>query len=269
MTRTAPYTHFDSSSCWTKNCSRGHALMRESSHLIADRQQQIKAVLGNVSKSKLIPESKHLDFSTWQILGDMLNSQATEEERKAAIAYVNLEYSYLRKYLVGFSESGRPFTEPLSHKLELAQKQVTLLDSLISKAPSFAEPITVFRGSTVKPFDETKSTLLDQVAMLYPVGGIVTDKSYVSTSIDDHTPLAFARKSDDNDGNNHYGFMMMIETKQGACMSGVIGWGDIEKEVLLPRGKHYEVVKVANRKYQGIIANKPKTYPTVYLRLAD
>jgi hypothetical protein len=129
------------------------------------------------------------------------------------------------------------------------QAIVANLDSVFALMPELEEPRTVYRGmkipSSVGKGDEKEQEqgVSEWLDKNFPVGSVVSQKNYMSTTLEPNIAIGFA-ESFDRDANLHC-VIFEINSKQGVAVGEGVSYQDFyEKEVLMPRQARFKVAQV-------------------------
>jgi hypothetical protein len=185
--------------------------------------------------------------------------------RMALLSYTHVNYSYVRDYLYGvkISSSGKEHVVTPEKRAEY-EDTIQLMDSALEKAVPPKTPRLVYRGLKIPHRVDNVDSWLDEN---FPVGGVVSHKSYLSTSADPETALKFSTPPI---GTNK-GVVIEMVTRQGASLGkGTSHFGNLEMEVLMPRDAKF-VVHSVNRDvdYQYTYKGEVKTGKRHIVRFID
>lgn len=150
--------------------------------------------------------------------------ELTAAERNALGLYASSEYDEIN----GALRSGQ------GKKSEIAdiRRAILNLDAAIAKE-RVTKDLLVYRGV------HTSGTLADDL----PVGALISDKGFVSTSADSGIAARFASWSDENNSDNTVVLRIKVPTGANALhVHPGRTWLSPEQEVLLPRGKSMRVL---------------------------
>lgn len=260
--------HKDGSNCYTRNCSLDHASHQ---YQISSLQNQISAAFDNSVVSGSQPKSgqvfRSLEYGTpeykfFRDKADESEMSMTSSEYKAISEYTGWAFKHYYSYIEGKHSNGEVFGSGMDDDLKnqltsVLDKGLNNIDTFIARSGKFPKPVKVFRGE--KP--PRNVDLADHIANTFPVGQTIDVKRYMSTSMD-------AKIASEITGDNVNGYMVVIETREGAMLGENISeQGLREKEVLLPRDRKYEVVDVSDSTVQW--GSTKKKHLTVHLRMVD
>lgn len=199
-------------------------------------------------------------------LGDSLKELLSRQEHNALLNYAFTGYKvanpYLRAGIEGLKAEDRRYGEDnvadeasYLKSAERAQESIAVLDSALQKAPRLTEtPSVLYRYFRVRtPGRKPKaSDVKSFITENYEPGKIVTFDSYVSASADSDYMLMAASR------NPQEMFVYEIVTKKndGVSLSRTprtssTSIQDLEREILLPRGKRFKVVDVLKATYES------------------
>jgi hypothetical protein len=122
------------------------------------------------------------------------------------------------------------------------EKTVASLDRAIAKATPPKEDRVLYRGLAI-PADVIDDERVDSwLEERFPVGGVISQKNYMSTSV---SPSVANNFSEWNSSTDDDGIIMQILSKKGAPLGlGTSYRGLEEMEVLIPRDAKFKVVEV-------------------------
>lgn len=256
--------HKDGSDCYTRNCSLDHASY---GYQVSSLQNQIAAAFDNPVKEKKTPVYRSLEYGTPEY--KFFREKAEESEMsmsgveyKAISEYTGWAFKHYYSYIEGKTSKGEAFGAGMDDDLKnqltkVLDNGLQNIDNFIAKSAKFPKPVKVFRGE--KP--PRGVGLAEHIAQTFPVGEQISVKRYMSTSMD-------AKVASEITGDNVDGYMVVIETRQGAMLGENISeQGLREKEVLLPRDRKYEVVDVSDSVVQW--GSTKKKHLTVHLKMVD
>jgi hypothetical protein len=119
---------------------------------------------------------------------------------------------------------------------------VAKMDGLLEKATPPEEPRVLYRGMAIN-YTVKKKDVRNWVAENFPVGGIISQKSYMSTTLSAGT--ASRKFAYSIDPTSDRSVIMEFVTKQGAPLGETTSFlGQTENEVLMPREAKFKVVSV-------------------------
>lgn len=159
--------------------------------------------------------------------------------------YTTSGYDNTRHY---FSDQrdvyGIPFTD---HQKEEIEKRVKSLDECFEYAPKLKSPRLVYRGIRLSENTSTSAWVKEH----FPVGGVVSQKNYMSTTRDPYLALTtFSEKPDElDDEDNAYNedqesVVFEILSKQGVALGDRTSTFSEELEVFMPRDARFKVESV-------------------------
>lgn len=172
--------------------------------------------------------------------------------KRALKMYTSDDYISIRDFLNGYQMASTTPDKPLNFSKavnERLSKQVESMDAVLNYAEPPAEPRTVYRGMNI-PMSVDKEKTGEWLENHFPVGGVISQKSYMSTSLDPtHALRTFASIGVANsEVAENRGVVIEIITKQGAALTdGTSDYGTDEAEILMPREAKFKVVAVHKR----------------------
>jgi hypothetical protein len=213
---------------------------------------------------------KNFNLTKWR--DELENSSSDEEElgpaRAALLSYANYGYRNIRNYLHGHNIQLRKQHNLDAEELQAAKEQIAIIDETLAKAVPPAEPRTLFRGMNIPSKYDTESWLSEN----FPVGGVVSQKSYMSTSMSAAPAVGFTAQYDDSDAERKRAVVMEFVTKQGAPLGrGTSYFESDELEVLIPRDAKFRVVEVQQEvvyPYEADV-DLPMSFHKTVIRLID
>jgi hypothetical protein len=156
--------------------------------------------------------------------------------------YTDFEYINIRIFLNGYDATDIK-ASPMSYdqkEQKTIAKSIKVLDEVLTLADKPDEPRLLYRAMMV-PFSIKDKQMEGWMKENFPVGGVVSQLSYMSTSHDPHRLI-------NNFGgvrNQHRAIMFEIISKQGAVLgNGTSEYGSLESEVLMPREAKFKIVSV-------------------------
>jgi len=186
-------------------------------------------------------------------------------QQLALLSYTHVNFSHIRDYLYGtkISSSGDKHVVKPEKRAYFAET-VQLMDSALEKAVPPKTPRLVYRGLKIPHRVDNVDSWLDEN---FPVGGVVSHKSYLSTSADPETALKFSTPPI---GTNK-GVVIEMVTRQGASLGkGTSHFGNLEMEVLMPRDAKFVVHSVdRDVDYQYTYKGEVKTGKRHIVRFID
>jgi hypothetical protein len=183
------------------------------------------------------------DYAEWRA-SPKKTDQWGGSPRAALRHYTEMGYSDVRNYLNGFSmEVYRDEDEAQKAGVEVKPQDnadmagfVRMMDKVISLAPKPAEPRMLYRG--IDPPSTAMGKEAEWLKEKFPIGGIVSQKSYMSTSLEPSIAAGSFSLTENS-------VVMEILSKEGAALGvGQSTWGLQESEVVLPRDAKLKVVAV-------------------------
>lgn len=159
--------------------------------------------------------------------------QIGEEETKAIMLYSSEEG--LEDADISYKQINKPLREHQEID-EVQQLTMAHIDSGLQKLPEYDGK--VYRGVTAPGEFEDAN---DFISKKYPVGQVVRDEAYMSTSYDELTPFGFA--TDPLYGEEKRAVLFEIDSKTGRDISQISG-RLAEKEVLFMRNTRFNVDSV-------------------------
>jgi hypothetical protein len=185
--------------------------------------------------SQKVLEELHKEGLAWR-------ANLTEDEEDEILRYQQTGYLVVNPYLRGQEvEEGYD---------RIAQKYIEHLDSALSKAPQSPVDRILYRSiylPTAQRVEGTtkKQQLNDYLDDNFVPGETVEFPEYLSTSVDSDLVV----RSDQKKRKKGFHAVLEIVSKSGAVLHkegrrGSYGVQDDEKEILLPRGMKFKVVKV-------------------------
>jgi len=197
---------------------------------------------------------------------DEFEARLSKDEENAIGTYRMGAYDYTNRYLrcgregvadyIRHDYRREPTEEQIDQYVQYCQQNIAGLDSAFTKTTLPEEPRMLYKAFRVSMSDNAKTTpedLKKYVEEHYPVGKVLTNKAYTSTSVDSDYMLAFAKK------DSHQVIVHEIVSKKGIPLhesswrqGGSIQ--DAEREVLLPRDLKLRVAAIKEVTYES-------TYP--------
>jgi hypothetical protein len=168
-------------------------------------------------------------------LGEDFEYTDEPDELLALHKYSSDGYRTIREYLNGNLAATAPWLD--ESKLEA---EVQGLDSALERAPE-VEPRLLYRGIRITS-DISKDEVSGWLAENFPVGGVVSQANYVSTSVHPQIAANFSDGVWSDDGKKS--IVMEIVSSNGAPLGHEISANPGESEVLLPRNSRFKVVAV-------------------------
>lgn len=130
---------------------------------------------------------------------------------------------------------------PNKYPQAMVKEQVAILDSVFSKH-QLPEPVLLYRGIGMNALpdeviDDGRNGLVinEYLAEKYPVGSVVDNNEYMSTSADP----AIAHKF-----SGHHNIILEVKTKQAVPVGCFSAWHESEREFVVNRGGKYKVVAI-------------------------
>lgn len=194
----------------------------------------------DVYREEIIPETP--EYREYIQAGKDFSNSITQQESDAVYGYTDMDYSIIRDYLNGYemeSSTVVPLALQESRQQEI-DNTIETIDSALKKADPPASPRTLYRGMMI-PMKVKPADMKAWVEENFPVGGVISQKSYMSTSLSTQKALGFAGSYDASPRS----VLLEIVSSSGAVLnSQTSSYGEMEREVLLPRGKRFQVVSV-------------------------
>lgn len=166
-----------------------------------------------------------------------------DSPQKALLDYTNFGFMQLRTFLHGKDITAEPDNMEVTfpeHRITGYEQRIKTLDTALAQVTPPAEPRLLYRGMRV-PFSVEDSNVRGWIGEHFPVDGVISQKNYMSTSINADTAERFTANGD----NIKRSVIIEIVSKQGAPLGEGTSWfGDEEKEVLMPRNARFKVVSV-------------------------
>jgi hypothetical protein len=183
------------------------------------------------------------------------------DKRDSVLYYTDEGYREIRDYL-----NGKTVTKP-----DEVNAIMSNLDSALEQAKPPVEPRRLYRGLTL-PHDFEPNQVQDWLGENFPVGGVISQKNYMSTTLSPNAAVEFSRAYN-NDYNNGKAVVFEIMSKQGAPVGeGLSYHDDRELEVLMKRNARFKVVavhSVVSFHSKSYISTKNLDYTVVQLVDAD
>jgi hypothetical protein len=213
------------------------------------------------------------DRKSWRDhMGSEVRTFETENisEAEALIYYTDMGYTDIRNYLAQgtvMKTNRRKYTDEEKVWMDGV---VSKIDSALEKAPKAKEQRTLYRGMRI-PASISNMDVDGWMDHTFPVGGVISQPSYMSTSLNAHSAASIfgAKMSTDT---SRRAVLFEIISKQGTPIGkGLASPGNHEMEVLLPRNaklKVAEVHKTAQFSYRNRWNGLDTDYRTV-IRLVD
>jgi hypothetical protein len=183
------------------------------------------------------------NLKPWQYRVDMQTSLR---------AYTQYEYSNIKSYLHGQNMNGNLETiEPVpmeDDQVKYTVEKMHLIDEALEHAAAPESERALYRGMRVPNWvdsDQIKPWIHEN----FPVGGVVSQKSFMSTSMNPTLTVGMfsvaktpnGRDSKDSDRS----VVIEIMSKQGAPLGELLSeHGNDETEILMPRDAKFRVVSV-------------------------
>jgi hypothetical protein len=187
------------------------------------------------------------------------NFDPTNSEQEALMSYTENGYRNVRDYLL--DHGGQ--VEPGSH----ADKVISLLDSALRQATPPEEPRMLYRGMAV-PRDVKNENVTQWIADKFPVGGVVSQHNYMSTSLSSSTPIGFLGLQSAEEENRRV--VMEIVSKKGAPLGDNVSvHGVSESEILIPRDARFKVAAVHSKVDYVYDAGLGDAYELTVIQLVD
>lgn len=180
--------------------------------------------------------------------------------------YTELGFITLRNHLEQNDEA------PTENK-DWHDRVVSAIDSAFEQADPPEEPRLLYRGMRIRQNHADKDSISKYVADNFPVGGVISQKNYMSTSLSPSVSTSFGDgfggTPEERDSRS---VLFQIVSKQGIALGkGTSDMGDREKEVLMPRNARFKVVSVdegADFNY-NIYGDTPVELKRTIIRLVD
>ena len=248
-TRNAPYRHNDGSNCYTQNCSLGHiANSIQQAHngnvsgFLAARAKEDTQKTNSQPKAFSSLEYGSDNYKLFMSKADDVVNNITAKEHRAVMEYTGWAYQQYYSYLEGQNEDGTEFGSQYDEATRTQLKNglasgVANMDNLMAKVGKFDKPVTVFRGE--KP--PKGVSVAEHLSKTYPLGGNVSIKRFLSTSMDAKVASEIVGENTDNS------YVIVIKAKEGVMLGEEMSeHGLREKEVILPRDKKYRVENISS-----------------------
>jgi len=204
----------------------------------------------------LTKEQYHIENKNSEEYEKLLNEQQLIRKQdnplspdlvSAVYDWTALSSPEIRDYLNGYDVGvfGMQKKQPIVYGEQRArymQEKVDALDAALKVAPEPDEPRTVWRGIRL-PVLQSQRPLSEWADEHFPVGEVISQKSFMSTTLDP----ALANTRFTSSDSEAPGIIMEIKTKKGAVImtSALSEWAD-ESEVLIPRDARFKVAKVTH-----------------------
>lgn len=166
------------------------------------------------------------------------------DTQKALNLYTDIDYESIRDYLNGYSienygspdeaeEGSIPSDEWTDNHNKV---MIAALDKALSLAPKAEKPRMLYRGINIPLSAQNNSS--GWVDKNFPIGGVISQKSYMSTTLD--PAIAGSRFSNSEDS-----IVLEILSTGGAPLGRETSYWDLdESEILLPREAKLRIVSV-------------------------
>lgn len=204
-----------------------------------------------------------------ELRGKKLEEELTGSEIEAVEYYTDSGYIAVRNELVEWQIiedlTDNEYADEPDEDINVI---IDHLDNVIAKATPPENPVPLYRGVKV-PLSVGLDEIEDWVDSKFPVGGIIQQDNFMSTSSAPQTAVGFSQPTesmfgDDEDESDLQDTMsedrsivMELMTKKGAVfLSSITGGGYDEQETLLPRNARLKIV--------GVHKNQPYSYKTMY-----
>lgn len=194
---------------------------------IADARKLTKA---------LLPD---FDENTWALTESVITSDhpkyANPASHESLRYYTDIGYTHLRANL-----EGRGYAAP--ETLEWEHRVIDSIDKAFEQASPPDEPRLLYRGMRIPREHEPDQFINEN----FPVGGVVSQKSYMSTSLLPSVSKSFGDGFGSSDEDRiARSVVFQIVSKQGIALGkGTSEMSDREKEILMPRNARFKVVSV-------------------------
>ena len=193
------------------------------------------------SEKRLIPTPMDDAARDFNVDAHAYSSKLTDPDlRQELIDYTSVSFEPIRDYLHDKNMvSGKALDLSEERRAEIAAR-VERLDRAIAIADKPANDRKLYRGIYVaQAHGDIDNWLHDN----YPVGGVIDQKAYMSSSLNPHQAFVFGVTQKDSVPEREIVFEFL--TKQGAPLGDETSYmGRKEQEVLLPRNARFQVVAV-------------------------
>jgi hypothetical protein len=190
------------------------------------------------------------DVERWRLRNVYHENIATDDPIYNEGRFAFLEYTASNYALIGVRLNGRNLSSKRHDNFKLTKDQeneldrkIETLDELFTRIRQPSEPRTLYRGMQV-PDTVEQENVDSWLESKFPVGGIVSQKNYMSTSLNPKIAAGFSYSDHTDPKKVARAVIFEIRTTEGAPLShGTSSYGDTEAEVLLPRDLKLKVVK--------------------------
>lgn len=220
-------------------------------------------------RKELIPKTP--EWESYIAEGKKFSSSITAHESDAIYNYTDIEYGIIRDYLNGYyiqTADKRPFIIKEEHRKNY-QSTIDSMDSALRKAGLAEKHRTLYRGLSIP---EAIANPADWLQEHFPVGGVMSQKSYMSTSLSAQKAGGFAGLYVEDSRR----IIIEILSRKGAVLDQHTSiYGQAEREVLLPREAKFKVVAIhkdADLNYESYSLKQPvtkHTFQAIIIQLVD
>jgi hypothetical protein len=177
-----------------------------------------------------------------------INSKNGCETSRAFIQYTSSSYRALRdfnnprlkddKYAGVWNNSNKDNSEKL-------QKITDLLDAALAKAEKPDAPRRLWRGMQIN-LNVQKEEIASYLEERFPVGGVISQGNFMSTSMDAQQAIAFSQGWDKDYNNTvEHSILLEILSREGAPLGYATSVFNVEEaEILVPRNARFKVVSI-------------------------
>lgn len=182
--------------------------------------------------------------NTWgQHLITDLVWETDQNEVDALLGYTMDNFVTIGNYLNGNLDEDEEEWEYTGKSPEWIDRTTSLIDSAISKAVPPENPRTLYRGVDITAGFETDEAKKAWVAEHFPLGGVISQKNYMSTSMNMSTAAQFMDVSLGDRGRA--AIFLELTSRKGAVLGeGVHALGNEEQEVLVGREERFKITGV-------------------------
>lgn len=142
----------------------------------------------------------------------------------------------VEEYAYYTNEGAASINRELRAGLDLSKSTVARIDAIIEKSPKLPSDTVLYRGISARGGETTSSTLDRVFGENLAVGDVLTEKAFLSTTVD----RQLAEKFVTSDGSRS-GIVLRLETPKGT--RALQGRSD-EVELILARGTKFKVTKI-------------------------
>jgi hypothetical protein len=203
------------------------------------------------SGEKFLAESKAFNLTInpgyagdlWKLTTRLNSFDGSESEHKALLSYTQATFKSINRALTGKDVTAGDTVLSADVVLDNYKHDIANIDSALAKAETPDEPRLLYRGLRVPTGVEGAGKWVEE---RFPVGGTVSQKSYMSTTMSSAIAMSkFADKHTAQTGADHSPVIIEIVSKKGAPLGeGTSVYVNEEVEILVPRESRFKVVSV-------------------------